>query len=54
MVYRHRQPQGGKEVQGSKMMPKASVVMTVYNGEEFLEQAIESILSQTVVASLPR
>ena len=28
-------------------MPKASVVMTVYNGEEFLEQAIESILSQT-------
>ena len=27
--------------------PKLSVVMSVYNGEEFLHTAIESILNQT-------
>lgn len=31
----------------NKRQPDISVVMTVYNGEEFLEEAIESILTQT-------
>jgi len=28
-------------------MPKVSVVMSVYNGEKYLAEAIESILNQT-------
>lgn len=31
----------------SKPMPRVSVVMSVYNGERYLRQAIESILAQT-------
>jgi len=30
-------------------MSKVSVIMSVYNGEKFLSQAIESILSQTFI-----
>src|SRR5512134_3549033 len=29
------------------MIPRVSVVMSVYNGEKYLEEAVESILNQT-------
>lgn len=29
------------------MSPKISVIMTVYNGEKFLREAIDSVLNQT-------
>ena len=31
----------------SKAMPEISVIMSVYNGEAYLEEAVESIISQT-------
>jgi glycosyltransferase involved in cell wall biosynthesis len=35
------------EVRSSRAGPKVSIGLAVYNGEEFLEQAIQSILDQT-------
>jgi glycosyltransferase involved in cell wall biosynthesis len=34
--------------EGSKMPPEVSVILSVYNGEEYLAEAIESILNQTL------
>ena len=31
----------------SKKLPLVSIIMTCFNGEEFLEKAIQSILNQT-------
>lgn len=32
---------------GDYIMPKATVLMPVYNGEKYLREAIDSILNQT-------
>ena len=34
-------------------MPKISVIMSVYNGEEYLREAVESVMNQTPFESWP-
>src|SRR5208337_917043 len=36
-----------ENVAGGDMVPKVSVIMAVYNGERFVREAIDSILTQT-------